>query len=385
MCIHSANVAKSFAIWVYLFHGLLGNFAVVSSARVEVTSSSSMSYELFRQIHRSEQEDDPVSYGERNQIFEARKATMLTHNEKNLSWKLALNYFSDFTQSELKALMGYKRVGGRWKSSSGSFGTSFLQVEERVATYDAEGIDISQLASELDWRSKLNMSNFIHNQGPCGSCWAHAAVGAIEAHMELAGMPGKELSFQQVVDCTPNPKHCGGTGGCHGATTELAFERARRYGIVMMDAYKGSCDEQVPSAVKIQGFVRLPENSASHLLHAVATKGPVTVSVDAGPWFSYGGGVFSGCGRDAVVGHAVLAVGYGKDSVSGKDYWLIKNSWGSGWGEDGYIRIERMGDGEYCGVDNKPKAGVYCDDAPSSIKVCGMCGITSDSTYPVLS
>jgi cathepsin L len=294
---------------------------------------------------------------------------------------MALNYFSDFTPEELRARLGYKRVGGRWEQPSAEVASSFLQLQQ---SHQAGATHASQLASSVDWRPNLNSTKPVHQQGECGSCWAHAAVGALEAHLELAGTPVKNLSFQQLVDCAPNPKHCGGTGGCHGATTELAFEYARTHGIAHADSYKGKCDVIPSSMVRLRRFVRLPENKALPLMHAIATKGPVTVSVDATSWFSYSKGVFSGCDINATVGHAVLTVGYGKDAESGKDYWLIKNSWGPTWGEQGYIRLHRHGDGEYCGIDKKPKEGVYCDGSPPEVRVCGMCGVTSDSAYPVV-
>lgn len=236
---------------------------------------------------------------------------------------------------------------------------------------------------------KMNFSNFVHNQGACGSCWAHAAVGALEAHAELATGLATQLSTQEIIDCTANPKECGGTGGCHGATAELSFEEARNRGIALLSNYHssptGKCSESAPSAFKINSFVRLPENKESYLLYAMANKGPVVMSVDAQKLFMYDRGVFAGCNPDTIVNHAVLGVGYGTDEASGKDYWLIKNSWGDGWGESGYFRIERFTDDRaYCGIDNKPQEGVYCKDHPDSIEVCGLCGIASDSVYPVI-
>jgi cathepsin L len=88
------------------------------------------------------------------------------------------------------------------------------------------------------------------------------------------------------------------------------------------------------------------------------------------------------CGSD--VDHAIVLVGYGTDPKDG-DYWLIRNSWSAGWGEDGYIRLARYGEskaGEPCKTDNTPGDGDGCKGGPSSIQVCGICGIMSDSSYP---
>jgi|Transcript_28112 cathepsin L len=347
------------------------------------TSTASGSYEDFRRAHgRDAVGDGSVSFDVRQQLFAQRKAEAVAHNSLNRSWTMAVNHFSDYTDEELQRMLGYKRVGGRWSqgSSVASGGSSFLQADE----YE-DDVENEVVAAEVDWRQNLQKSStWVRNQGGCGSCWAVAAAGALEMHNERRGI-AKRLAVQQIIDCVPNPRHCGGDGGCKGATGELAFEYARIYGVMAEDGYNGTCSGALPSAVKVAQFVRLPDNQVKYLHHAVATKGPVVVSVDGGNWFSYGGGVFSGCQKDTVVNHAVLAVGYGHDSSSGKDYWLVRNSWGGSWGENGYLRIERhMQDRAYCGIDNNPKDGVYCDNAPSQIEVCGMCGITSDSAYPVI-
>jgi cathepsin L len=335
------------------------------------------SYESFR-LSLGRGEEGAEKYEQRRQIFERRKSEMLAHNARNLSWKLAINHMSDHTDSELRALLGYKRVGGHWDDSS-----SFLE-----ADYDEidEDIDTSKLATDVDWRNTLKSSAWVRNQGHCGSCWAVAATGSIEMQAERQFGIAKRLAFQNFVDCVPNPHKCGGTGGCHGATGEFAFEFARTRGIRPEASYSGSdCGTQDPAAMYLSGFVRLPENKVNPLLHAVATKGAIVVSVDGTPMHSYGGGVFSGCEKNAVVNHAVLAVGYGHEPESGKDYWLVRNSWTENWGEKGHMRIERhMTPRSHCGTDNAPQKGVYCENAPASVEVCGMCGIESDSAYPVV-
>merc|ERR1711862_305229 len=117
------------------------------------------------------------------------------------------------------------------------------------------------------------------------------------------------------------------------------------------------------------------------LATAVATVGPIAVSVAALPWKNqhYGGGVFDGCSRDpdgADVDHVVQLVGYTED------YWLIRNSWGSSWGEDGYIRLTRKND-NYASADRQPLDGVACTGQNHTVAVVGECGVLFDSAYPI--
>jgi len=344
-------------------------------------------YDAFRAVHRTaDDSSSKVTYAERFALFKARSAEVAAHNAQSLSWTVAVNRFADFTQNEKQAMLGYKRVGGRWASSSE--GHSFLQTSPSEVDMPSNGINVSNLAKVVDWREKT--TSFIHNQGSCGSCWAHAAAGALEVGAELKGWGAIKVATQEIVDCTANPRHCGGSGGCHGATAEMALELVRSRGISALDKYTsadgGKCGQAGPSALKISSFVRLPENSATHLMKALSESGPVVVSIAADKLFSYNGGVFSGCQPDTIVNHAVLALGYGNDEKSGKDFFTIRNSWGKTWGEEGHFRVERFNDDNaYCGTDVKPTDGVYCEkNAPASVKVCGMCGITSDSAYPVI-
>jgi len=132
--------------------------------------------------------------------------------------------------------------------------------------------------------------------------------------------------------------------------------------------------------VGITGYETLPFNDADALADAVANIGPVSVSVDASRWFGYDGGIFDGCNKsNPDINHAVQLAGFGEEN--GTKYWLVRNSWGTGWGEDGYIRLRRY-DTEPCGTDVTPKDGNGCDGGASSVRVCGECGILSDSSYP---
>jgi cathepsin L len=142
---------------------------------------------------------------------------------------------------------------------------------------------------------------------------------------------------------------------------------------------------QLPSAkgaasFGMTGWETLPKNKYEPLLRALAQKGPVAVSVAADKWFDYDSGVFDGCGKDSVIDHAVTAIGYGVEG--GTKYWVIQNSWGADWGEDGHIRLLRHDSDDYCGMNNDPQKGVACAGEVEPVPVCGMCGVLFDSVVP---
>merc|ERR1719159_1611961 len=91
-----------------------------------------------------------------------------------------------------------------------------------------------ELPAEVDWSKDLEVGHHVVDQGPCGSCWAVAAQGTIELQASLLANKSLTLSAQGMLGCTPNPHECGGTGGCDGATPELAFKWAKDNGIVQI-------------------------------------------------------------------------------------------------------------------------------------------------------
>lgn len=243
----------------------------------------------------------------------------------------------------------------------------------------------------IDWSTNLSGGLHIVDQGSCGSCWAVAAQGAVELQAALLTNQSLELSAQGMLGCTPNPKQCGGTGGCDGATPELAFNWAKENGLHLLSSQAYTATSNCPKqafldkgpVVKIQGFVHYSDNDPQKVMAALVTAGPVAVGVAASEWFSYAEGVFDGCSRDATVDHAVLMVGYGSEGQLG--YWKIRNSWGPNFGESGFIRLRRHAphEEEPCGWDYEPQQGVGCKGGPSKLWVCGACGVLSDIAYPV--
>jgi len=263
------------------------------------------------------------------------------------------------------------------------------------------------LPRQVSWLH-LNMSSQVLNQGGCGSCWAVAASTMLQAHAEIYGKP-RSFSAQELVACVPNADHCGGTGGCQGATVELALGYVMRNGLAdeRGEPYRGvdeQCEPKRPAtllgmsgdttkvsdgiSLGMRSWERLPENRYEPLMRALVERGPVAVSVSASSWFPYTHGVFDECDKDAVIDHAVVLMAYGEEENKAightEKWWTIQNSWGPEWGENGHIRLLRRDNdaAEHCGVDNQPEQGSGCEGGPKQVTVCGMCGILYDASVP---
>lgn len=312
----------------------------------------------------------------REATFNSNMALILEHNaDASKTWFASVNEFTDWTNEEFRS----QRTGH--------------SPHPQVTLAAKTNVAVSDLPESFDHRDTEGVVTDVKDQGSCGSCWAFSAAETLESHLSIAtGEAAPKLSPQQIVSCAPNPDQCGGTGGCKGSTQPLAFNYTMTAGITTESSYPykgstGKCDESKISPVATNdGFVQLEQNDYTELMTTIATKGPVAISVAAGGlgWQLYGGGVFSktgllGCKFE--IDHAVQAVGYGVDN--GNMYWTVRNSWASSWGEKGYIRLQRYGEGaEPCGVDKKPQDGMACKGDTSTPTYCGMCGVLSSSSIP---
>ncbi|KAD3642061.1 hypothetical protein E3N88_31285 [Mikania micrantha] len=221
--------------------------------------------------------------------------------------------------------------------------------------------NVTAVPSSMDWRKKGAVTP-IKDQGQCGCCWAFSAVAAVEGITQLKTGKLVSLSEQELVDCDTS----GVDQGCEGGLMDNAFDFiVSNKGLTTETnyPYKGvdaTCNSNEASnhAATITGHEDVPANSESALLKAVAGQ-PVSVAIDAsGSDFQfYSSGVFTGdCGTE--LDHGVTAVGYGTTD-DGTKYWLVKNSWGASWGQEGYIMMQR-------GVEAKE----------------GLCGIAMQASYP---
>jgi len=390
-------MAKFAAVVAIFGQGVAAAF-LRSSRQTDHAALEAYTFDEFSKDFGKEYKKGSPEHQRRLALFQEAVERVQATNARNAKegrpWRAGRHEFMDWTVEERNALNGYKP--NRARAQSFSFEQSGARAFNRL------GLNSTMMSVDLDQMTEGGILDYqsgppIRNQGNCGSCWAISASEALEAQLQKSGAftPDQKVSAQALVDCVPNPQHCGGSGGCDGATGELAYSFVRDHGIPLEDdlPYNGQTGQCTPSAltgvypgnsrVRASGWNALPSNQAKPLMQALVQQGPAVVAVDANTWFDYSHGVFDGCDKDATIVHAVLAKGFGKDATSGHNFWLIQNSWGHGWGESGHIRLLRRDDDDnYCGTDRKPKEGLGCDGGPSEVTVCGMCGVLFDSLVP---
>merc|ERR1719228_786245 len=237
----------------------------------------------------------------------------------------------------------------------------------------------AELPDAVDWRDQ-GVVTPAKDQASCGSCWAFCTTEQIESYAAI-NSPTNELitlSAEQVTACTPNPQHCGGTGGCSGSIPQLGYTYIQLFGHVTeedMPYTSGSTTQtgdcmydfmNTAPVVGITGYNTFSPNDQEAVMTHLAEVGPLAVAVYASGWGGYGGGVYDGCDFDSniALNHAVQLVGYGTDESLG-DYWIVRNSWGPNWGEDGYIRLKRQATPQ-CGTDSSPMDGTACVGGPGN-------------------
>jgi len=212
-----------------------------------------------------------------------------------------------------------------------------------------EDLDESYPSATVDWREKGVVSP-VQNQARCGSCWAFSSTAAIESAHAIKTGNLLKLAEQQFVDCDPQ------SDGCDGGLETWAFEYAEKNSIELEKDYPytgtdGSCQAAKSlEKVGVTDFTPVKPKSVAAIKAAVA-KQPTCVSVDAsGSAFQlYTSGILNAKHCGTSLDHAVTAVGYGTED--GLDYLIVRNSWTSGWGEDGHIRIAIPKDGAgVCGI-----------------------------------
>jgi len=283
------------------------------------------------------------AFFQRFSVFKANLDFIRDHNAQGASWEMGVNQFADMTPAEFKA----------WVGSFPPPPTTSNAVPQRFT-------GLGDPPTSLDWNDKKAVAP-IKDQGQCGSCWAFATAGALESWWFIKnGLTGTiaDLSAQQLVDCSKDTCY-----GCQGGWPYKALEYVTSKGLCSWGAYPytardgtckdGSCTPVIPAGA-LTTYVNV---SGEPGIFQALQVGPVSVLVEAdtSAFQFYHSGVLDSpsCGHQ--IDHAIVATGYGV--LSGKNYWNVKNSWGLGWGDNGYIKIVR--DKKMCAIDQGPTQPQY--------------------------
>jgi KDEL-tailed cysteine endopeptidase len=289
-------------------------------------------------------------------VFRENLRSIVLHNlEQNATYTLGVNQFSDLTAEEFHWEYVGKYVRDNDYDDNNQSG--FLRFGKKCQTFQYTGVSVPDL---VDWRKK-NAVTSVKDQGQCGSCWSFSATGAIEGAWAISTGSLVNLSEQQLVDCA-NKKY--GNLGCNGGMMDNAFQYVIDNGQCTDAEYPytataGSC-YSCATVAKLSDCYDVPINNQLALKEAVALKGPIAIAIEADTkvFQSYSSGVITSPNCGTNLDHGVLIVGYGEEN--GVKYWLVKNSWGTTWGENGYVKIARS----------------------DSTNDAGICGVAMETSYP---
>lgn len=286
------------------------------------------------------------------------------HQKKYATWEEEFRRFTIFVENLKEA--DRRNAKEIKKGGTAVHGITFLsdlsqaEFESQYLTADAKqkikGQEVEYTrpvgvtATLVDWTGVYTTP--VKNQGQCGSCWAFSATEQIESDTIRTKGVTYELSPEQIVQCAHVAQ------GCNGGWTEVAYTYVKNAGgIATETAYPytsylgktGTCStSQITGnqVVTVDSYTSIVGGESSMATY-VETTGPISVCLDASNWSSYTGGILSSCGND--VDHCVQAVGV---LATTGGYWKIRNSWGTSWGEDGYIRLA-YGENT-CDITNDP-------------------------------
>jgi len=292
-------------------------------------------------------------------IFKANLIKIKEHNAKKLSYKFGVTQFADMTQYEFAQYVKRGNGGG------------YVPMKEEARKNIVElG---KPMCDSVDWVSAGKVTP-VKNQGQCGSCWSFSTTGAIEGRTAIAqNTEAPSISEQELVDCDQTDN------ACNGGLMDYGFEWVTSNGGLCSEvAYpyvsgqtkqRGSCKKDTCGTKfgKISSHADVTSKSQSEL-EAALCQGPVSIAIEAdqSTFQLYTSGVLDGdCGAN--LDHGVLLVGFGTDSTYG-DYWKVKNSWGTGWGDQGYIRLCR---------NCKKNCGFFGGCS-------GQCGLMKQPSYPIV-
>jgi len=319
---------------------------VIADQRLARQALRERQFRSWTKQHEKTYDAEEFTY--RMSVFNDNLEKIEQHNKEGHSWTMGVNQFADMTAYEFKAFV--KRGNG---------GGYVPEQMERIPK-----ILEPATCSSIDWVDQGKVTP-VKNQGQCGSCWSFSTTGAVEGRYAIKYNQLTSLSEQNLVDCDHTDS------GCNGGLMDYAFSFIEGNGGLCTEAQYPyvatrhfSCQQSSHCSTlssPVTGYQDVLRDSTSQMESAICD-GPVSIAIEAdqSSFQFYNGGVLtSSCGSN--LDHGVLAVGFG--STGGQEYWKVKNSWGAGWGMNGYILLCRN-----CGKNSG----------------AGQCGLLAQPSYPTV-
>lgn len=330
----------------YTFTYLLMLFSIVNSSLIELFENWALKHNINIK--------DKLTYNHLFKNWQDNHNYIIHTNNQNLTYKLDHNAYSGYSSDEFANLMGFK------------------QIELKKTEYNINTEILMTLPLSVDWRNN-GVVNPVRDQGYCGSCWAFSTIATVESAIAIKTGKLYSLSEQELVDCD-NLLNGGKDHGCNGGLMDNAFSWIGKVGgVCTRDSYpyvsgttqtSGTCKQQTCSLIttsKVISYVDVQQNSDNAMMTALSLK-PVAVAIEADQkaFQLYSSGVFTTtCGTN--LDHGVVLVGYG--NMNGLDYYILRNSWGTSWGVNGYMYLGR--------------GSQYNNGA-------GQCGVLGQGSYPIV-
>jgi C1A family cysteine protease len=281
-------------------------------------------------------------------------------NTLGLSYSLGHNQFSGMDSDDYHQFLVNSNMFS-WVDGNNSFERNMFN----------STLESTYLPIQVNWVTAGAVTP-VKDQGQCGSCWSFSTTGALEGAYYIKNSKLLSFSDQQLVDCD-NLKHGGRDHGCNGGLMDNAFTWIHKNGGICLESEypyvsgttqkSGECQiicDKVPGSI-IQGYTDVPTSNDNSMMSALSQQ-PVSIAIEADQrdFQLYKSGIFTGeCGTN--LDHGVLVVGYG--TQESEDYSLVKNSWGTSWGEQGYIKLGR---------------GLEYNSGQ------GQCGLLMEGSFPIL-
>lgn len=323
------KIVKNFVFISPVFLLVILNFVIflALTAKSIVSEDSMVKAEFDIYLERYSKSYPPDEYEHRLSTYQKNLAYIHYTNTLQSSIYLRVNQFTDMSSEE--------------------FHMHFSQMPLFETTEQTELSNL-EYPTSVDW-VEAGAVTPVKNENQCGSCYAFSTVGAVEGAWFIAGNPLTALSAQQILDCSANY-------GCNGGWPSVSYQYIIQNGLALDSDYPytgtdGLCNKNAASrlAARIKSYVNVPANNYQALLQSVS-KQPVQIVLDpySADFQSYGGGIYNNPNCGTSLEHTALIVGY---NTINTPYWVIKNSWGTTWGEAGYMQLAIKDGAGVCGVN----------------------------------